>query len=89
MREHLRILGTSVKVFELLPPLVDTDMVADRDDKKISPEKLVKGLINGLRKDQYTIRIGDTKLIYIFNRLFPKLTFGLINPKKINAELKR
>lgn len=88
LRAHLRILGASVKVFELLPPLVDTDMVADRDDKKISPEKLVKGLINGLRKDHYAIRIGDTKLIYIFHRLFPKLTFGLINPKKINAELK-
>ncbi len=88
LRVHLRMLGANVKVFELLPPLVDTDMVANRDDKKISPEKLVKGLINGLKKDQYTIRIGDTKLIYIFNRLFPKLAFGLINPQKINAELK-
>lgn len=88
LRAHLVILGSSVKVFELLPPLVDTDMVADRDDKKISPEKLVKGLINGLKKDHYTIRVGDTKLIYLLSRLFPKLTFDLINPKKINAELK-
>ncbi|MBB2144481.1 SDR family NAD(P)-dependent oxidoreductase [Pedobacter sp. LMG 31464] len=89
LREHLRIIGANVKVFELLPPLVDTDMVADRDDKKISPEKLIKGLINGMEKDHYTIRIGDTRLIYIFNRLFPKLAFGLINRKKINAGLKR
>ena len=88
LRGHLQILHSHVKVFELLPPLVDTEMVADRDDKKISPEKLVKALIRGLEKDLYTIRVGDTKLIYVFSRLFPKLTFGLINPKKSAAALK-
>ena len=88
LRGHLEILGANVKVFELLPPLVDTDMVADRDDKKISPEQLVKGLIKGLEKNQYTIRVGDSKLIYVLNRFFPKLTFGLINPKKINSTLR-
>jgi uncharacterized oxidoreductase len=88
LREHLQILNSTVKVFELLPPLVDTEMVADRAEKKISTEILVKGLIAGLRKDQYTIRVGDTKLIYILNRFFPKLTFDLINPKKTNRPLK-
>ncbi|RZL27631.1 MAG: short-chain dehydrogenase, partial [Pedobacter sp.] len=67
---------------------VDTEMVADRDDKKISPEKLVKELIRGLEKNQYTIRVGDTKLINVLNRLFPKLTFRLINPKKSDSALK-
>lgn len=87
LRGHLQILNSNVRVFELLPPLVDTEMVADRDDKKISPEKLVKQLIRGLEKDQYTIRVGDTKLIYVLNRIFPKLTFGLINPNKSAAVL--
>jgi len=89
LREHLMILGSKVKVFELLPPLVDTDMVAERDDKKISPEKLVKELIHGLKKDRYTIRVGDAKLVYVLNRLFPRLTFGLINPKKLTKNLKQ
>ncbi|MNK04659.1 Bile acid 7-dehydroxylase 2 [compost metagenome] len=88
LREHLKILRANVKVFELLPPLVDTDMVADRDDKKISAEQLVKGLIAGLERDQYTIRVGDSKLIYIFSRFFPKFSFGLINPNKIISTLK-
>jgi len=88
LRGHLQILNSNVKIFELLPPLVDTEMVADRDDKKISPERLVKELIGGLKKDQYTIRVGDTKLIYLLNRLFPKLTYKLINPKKSAAILK-
>ncbi|WP_296145190.1 SDR family NAD(P)-dependent oxidoreductase [uncultured Flavobacterium sp.] len=82
LREHLQIINSKVKVFELLPPVVDTEMTARRNNKKISTEELVKGLIAGLKKDQYTIRVGDTKLVYILNRFFPKLTFGLINPKK-------
>jgi len=89
LREHLQILNSSVKVFELLPPLVATEMTAERDEKKLSPDKLVKGLIAGLNKDQYTIRVGDTKLIYLLNRFFPKLAFGLINPKRNNKILQK
>jgi uncharacterized oxidoreductase len=88
LRKHLEIINSRVKVFELLPPLVATEMTAARNDKKISPEELVKALILGLEKDQYTIRVGDTKLVYLLNRFFPKLTFDLINPKKENQYLK-
>ena len=87
LRKHLEVLKSNVKVFELLPPLVATKMTADRNDKKITPEKLVQALIAGLKKDQLTIRVGDTKLVYIINRLFPKIAFGLINPKKSNEQL--
>jgi len=71
-----------VKVFELLPPVVATAMTADRNDKKITPEKVVKALIAGLKNEHFTIRVGDTKLLYIINRLFPKMAFGLVNSKK-------
>ncbi|HTN38215.1 MAG TPA: hypothetical protein VL053_14140, partial [Arachidicoccus sp.] len=60
---------------------------ADRDDKKISPDRLISGLINGLEKDKYTIRIGDSNVIYLLNRLLPKAAFGLINAKKYNKKL--
>jgi uncharacterized oxidoreductase len=82
LRKHLQILNSNVKVFELLPPLVATEMTADRNDKKMTAEDLVKVLIAGLKKDQLTIRVGDTKAVYILNRLFPEMAFGLINPKK-------
>ena len=89
LREHLKIVNSEVKVFELLPPLVATDMTAERSDKKMSSEELVKGLIAGLKKDQYTIRVGDTKLVYVLHRFFPKLTFGLVNPKKSHQFLQK
>ncbi len=87
LREHLRIANSNVKIFELLPPAVDTELIVHRKGKKISPEALVQGLITGLKKDQYTIRVGDTKVVYILNRLFPKLAFRLVNPKEADKLL--
>jgi len=82
LRKHLQILNSSVKVFELLPPLVATEMTTDMNSKKMTTADMVKAFIAGLKKDQLTIRIGDTKVVYILNRFFPKLTFNLANPKK-------
>lgn len=89
LRKNLEILGSKVKVFELLPPAVDTSMTAKRNGKKISPERLVKELITGIKKDQFTIRVGDTKLISLFSRLSPWLAFNLVNPKNAHAGLKQ
>lgn len=89
LRKNLEILESNVKVFELLPPLVATEMTARRNDKKITPEKLVNTLVSGIKKDQFTIRAGDSKVIYIVNRFFPKLAFNLVNPKKIYADFKQ
>lgn len=88
LRKNLEILESNVKVFELLPPVVATEMTAQRNDKKMTPEQLVKSLISGIKKDQFTIRVGDAKLLYFVSRFFPKLAFNLVNPKKIYASLK-
>ena len=87
LREHLRILDSKVKVFELLPPLVATEMAEGLDAKAITPEELVRALIEGIKKDKFTIRVGATKLIYILNRLFPRAAFKLINPIKSAGKL--
>ncbi|CAM4215657.1 SDR family NAD(P)-dependent oxidoreductase [Cytophagaceae bacterium 50C-KIRBA] len=88
LREHLRIANSPVKVFELLPPAVETELIAHRKIQKMSPEKLIKGLIMGLQKNQYTIRMGYTGVFYFLNRIFPKLAFALVNPKNAEKYLK-
>ncbi|PKB18789.1 SDR family oxidoreductase [Flavobacterium sp. 5] len=82
LRKHLQILNSRVKVFELLPPVVATEMTADRTGKKLSTQEFVKQFITALKKDQYTIRIGDTKALYLLNRFFPKIAYGLVNSKE-------
>ncbi len=86
LRDHLEILKSRVKVFELLPPVVATSMTENLESKGIAPEKLVNALITGIKKNRFTIRVGDTKLVYLMNRLAPKMAYGLINVAK-NAKL--
>lgn len=88
LREHMRIIGSSLKIFELVPPLVATEMTAGRNDKKITSEEMAKGLIKGLQGDVYTIRVGDAKIFDPIRRFFPKLAFKIINPKKTDQFLK-
>lgn len=87
LRNHLEVAKTTVKVFELLPPLVDTEMAKGIDAKSISPEILVKGLVDGIHKNNFTIRVGDTKVIYFLSRFFPKTAYKLINPLKNSIKL--
>ena len=87
LRDHLEILGSNVKVFELAPPVVDTNMSANLDRKGITPEKLVNALIVGIRKDQSTIHVGDTRFVYVLHRLFPALTYRLVNPAQNRHKL--
>lgn len=89
LREHLKIIGSKVKIVELIPPLVATEMTSERKDKKISSEKMIHGLIDGLSKDEEIIRVGDAKIFNLVNRLFPRLGFGIINPKKSHQFLQK
>ncbi|MBS7233383.1 SDR family NAD(P)-dependent oxidoreductase [Flavobacterium psychroterrae] len=87
LREHLQLINSNVKVFELLPPVVATEMTEEYDVKRMPPEELIKGLISGIRKNKYTIRLGLTKAVYYMHRFFPSLAQKILNPAKGNAKL--
>ena len=87
LREHLALIKSTVKVFELLPPVVATAMTKGFDVKKMSTEDLIKGLIAGIRNNKYTIRLGLTKVVYFMSRFFPSLTHKILNPAKNNMAL--
>lgn len=87
LRQHLALIRSKVKVFELAPPAVATDMADGIDAKIMSPEVLVKALIAGLKADSYAIRVGDAKSIYILSRFIPQLAYKLVNTSKNNSTL--
>lgn len=64
---------TGIKVFELIPSLVDTQMTAGRGENKISPEKLTDEFIAEFSKNIYEINIGKTGLLRTLNRFFPRI----------------
>jgi uncharacterized oxidoreductase len=59
--------STAIKVFEVLPPLVDTEFARTLTGEKISPSVVAKEILKGLETDQYEIHIGATASLY---RLF-------------------
>lgn len=63
--------GTGVRVFEILPPLVDTAMTAGRGKGKISPAEFADEFWRGFTSDRYEMPIGKTKLLALVNRLSP------------------
>jgi len=72
--------GSGIKVFEVMPALVDTPMTADRPAKKgkISPEQLVKEALRGIEKDRTTIYVERTRLLMAIYRLFPLLAYRIL-----------
>lgn len=60
-------------MFELFPPVVDTDMTKGRGKDKMEPDELAEDFVKSFEKDEYEIFAGKIKLLKLINRLSPKL----------------
>ncbi len=65
--------GLPVKVFEVIPPVVDTPMTAGRGRSKISPGQLVDEFMRAFIKDDFEVNVGKVKLLRLINRVSPSL----------------
>ena len=65
--------NTTVKVFEIIPPLVDTAMTEGRGKGKITPRQLVDEFITNFKNNKFESNIGKTKLLRFIQRISPKL----------------
>lgn len=70
--------ATSVKVFEIIPPLVDTAMTQGRGKGKITSKQLVDEFIRDFRNDHFESNIGKIKLLRFIQRLWPKLADNIL-----------
>ncbi|MCZ6693268.1 MAG: SDR family NAD(P)-dependent oxidoreductase [Bacteroidetes bacterium] len=78
LRRQLK--GTSVKVFELLAPLMDTELVSEvKMSGKVPPEKVAAYTVKCLKNNTYQIRPGMTKALYLMSRLAPGFMEGQVN----------
>lgn len=64
---------TNIKVFEIIPPVVDTDMTIGRGRNKISPEELVTQFMSSFQKDRLEAQIGKVKWLTFIHRWYPAL----------------
>ena len=78
LRRHLA--DTDVRVFELLPPPVDTEMTRDLEGiSKMTPEKHARVFMKGFAGDQYEIVPGIGKALAFMSRVAPGFIFRALN----------
>lgn len=65
--------ATSVRIFEVFPPLVETPMTRDFTKRKLQPEEFSDHFWSGFQSDHYEMYIGRAKFLHFTNRLFPSI----------------
>lgn len=77
---RLTLSGTSVKVFELMPPLVNTDFSTEiGGEKGIAPLVVAEDVLDALANDRFEIRTGATEDIYQLSLADPEMAFKVMN----------
>jgi uncharacterized oxidoreductase len=76
---RLSLANSSVKVFEVLPPLVDTEFAKNIPVDKLAPSTVADAIVNGLADDQLEIRIGYSDYFYDLNKESPEKAFNTLN----------
>ena len=82
-----QLADTSIKVFEIIPPIVDTDLDRGARDKRgqtdkgISAEKVAVESVKAIANDKLEIPIGIVKVLRIGSRINPKFFLKIINKK--------
>ena len=75
---RIQLKNTNVKVFELLPPLTNTDLqnAFTADDMKgtqvMETARMVEAAIKGFNNDSFEIRPGQSNLLKIMSRIAPR-----------------
>jgi len=83
LRYQLR--DTSIKVYEIIPPMVDTDLgkgtteEGEQEFKGIPPSQVAAAVLTGMANDEYEIAVGAAKGLVIGSRANPEKAFQNIN----------
>lgn len=75
------LVNTSVKVFELMPPLVNTDLTKEigGEENGIPPEQVASELLSGLQADQFEVHVDKTAHLYKAFLASPAEAFAIMN----------
>jgi uncharacterized oxidoreductase len=59
-----QLLGTRVRVFEVMPPTVDTEVGKDIGGRMLAPGSVAKAVVTGVQRETHEIRMGPAKALY-------------------------
>ncbi len=70
--------NTTVSVFEIIPPLVETAMTEGRGKRKIAPKQLVDEFLHDFKNNKFESNIGRMKFLRVFQRISPKIVENIL-----------
>ncbi len=65
--------GTSVRIMEVLPPVVETKMTAGRDGKKLSAADCADQIVTGIERNAKQVDVGMVKMLTTVYSISPAL----------------
>lgn len=78
LRYQLEQFSPSVRVFDVVPPLVATEMTKGRTGKMIPPSDVARALLRGMERDRREILVGRTMSLALVNRISPRLAESMM-----------
>jgi uncharacterized oxidoreductase len=79
MSMRLQLEALKIRVVEVLPPVVDTDLSKDATIAKMPADKFAKIFLAKLSKGENVMNIGQTAGLEKFSRFLPKTAFKMLN----------
>lgn len=70
--------GTQVRVFEVMPSTVATELGRHIGGPMLSPRDVAQAVVAGVQREAYEIRTGSAKALYAVNRLSPSLAMRVL-----------
>ena len=75
---RVELASSAIRVFEALPPVVDTGPVRDLRVRKVSAAAVAKAIVDGLRRNREEIRIAQIRALVPLARVLPRLGDRLV-----------
>jgi uncharacterized oxidoreductase len=67
-----------IRVFEVLPPVVDTGPVGELHVRKLPPAAVAHAIVGGLRRNRSEIRVGSVRQLAPLARIAPRLADRIV-----------
>jgi uncharacterized oxidoreductase len=76
-----QLASEKIRVVEVLPPVVDTDLSKNTTMTKMPPDTFARIFLKKLEAGKNVMNIGQTGLLEKFSRLFPGMAFRMLNKR--------
>ncbi|MDZ7960091.1 MAG: SDR family NAD(P)-dependent oxidoreductase [Aulosira sp. DedQUE10] len=75
---RFQLQDSHIKVFEVIPPMVDTAL-SKSAGSKITAKRVAFETLKGIERDRFEIKVGKSKSLALLSRISPSFAYSVIN----------